>query len=169
MPERIQGSVRKLLNFVGSYRHVVDAQGRIQLPKPIRRTLAGDGQKVLIVTRGLDGCLTAYTLREWRQLHERWQRAVSEPEARSERQSIRLITSQAAESAIDAQGRISVPSDLLKSVSIESEVLVVGALDRVELWNPLAFESAMSEVEGDFYQNGDGFVLASELYGELDD
>ena len=108
MPEKFITTGRRATNFVGSYLHVVDSQGRIQLPKGIRAALPSD--RTLIVTRGLDGCLNGFPMQEWRRYHEMWKQAVAEADAREARHRIRLITSQAVETQVDAQGRISIPA-----------------------------------------------------------
>ena len=169
VPERFTSGGRRPINFVGSFLHVVDAQGRIQLPKGIRKAVPSEAQKTLIVTRGLDGCLNAFPLQEWRKYHEIWKQAMSEIDAREQRNRIRLITSQAAETTIDAQGRISVPGELLKAVSISGEVLIVGALDRIELWDPETFRQAIVEVEESFGADGEGFFVPEDLQSHFDD
>ena len=150
MAEREHAGGRRAPNFVGSFRHAVDAQGRIQLPKPIRRAMPLETQRTLIITRGLDGCLTAFTIQGWRAYHEEWARAVGDAGARVERHRLRMVTAHASEVQIDAQGRVSVSADLLATVGIESEVLVVGALDRIEFWNPNVFAQIMAEMEDTF-------------------
>lgn len=50
----------------------------------------------------------------------------------------------------DKQGRILVPAWLQKAASLENSVLMVGNLDRIELWNPARFAQAMEDTQGDF-------------------
>lgn len=147
------GIVRRGPNFVGSYRHIVDSQGRVQLPRAMRRAMTPEAQNTLIISRGLDGCLWAYPLDAWQRLTEQWEQAVADSSASEQRHKIRLITSQAAATEIDSQGRISVAPNLLKVAGIRKEAMIVGSLDRIELWDPKRFERAMVEVEDSFEQN----------------
>jgi MraZ protein len=52
----------------------------------------------------------------------------------------RLLVGEASDSPIDAQGRILVPTLMRREADLETKVLVVGVLDRIELWNPERFE-----------------------------
>ncbi len=60
------------------------------------------------------------------------------------------IVSNAVEVVPDKQGRILVPAWLQKAASLENSVLMVGNLDRIELWNPARFAQAMEDTQGDF-------------------
>ena len=60
------------------------------------------------------------------------------------------IVSNAVEVVPDKQGRILVPAWLQKAASLEDSVLMVGNLDRIELWNPARFAQAMEDTQGDF-------------------
>ena len=145
MDLRSLGIVQQEHNFVGSYRHVVDAQGRIQFPRALRRGIHSEAKDTLIVTHDPDGCLAAYPLNEWDQIRELWQQATSDPGARRARNMIRKVLANAAEARIDAQGRISISSELLDKVGIDGEAVIVGAFDRIELWAPARFDEAMEE------------------------
>ena len=72
---------------------------------------------------------------------------------------LRRITASAVEIEPDAHGRIRIPGWLLKQAGLEDTVLFVGALDRIELWEPRRFEAHLDEREGD----DDGF--AAQIFG----
>jgi MraZ protein len=54
----------------------------------------------------------------------------------------------------DAQGRILIPSRLQEAANLSGQVLLVGAIDKVELWNPGAFEGAVEGKEAEFERYG---------------
>jgi MraZ protein len=58
---------------------------------------------------------------------------------RSDRNRARIWASNSAEVEIDRQGRMPIPAHLRSFAGLEAEVLVHGAIDRVELWNPAAW------------------------------
>ena len=64
-----------------------------------------------------------------------------QPEARPH---VLGLTASATEAAPDKQGRILVPQRLLASA------LLVGALDRVEIWDPARFEGAVGQRSQEF-------------------
>ena len=53
--------------FMGEYNHTVDEKGRLIIPVKFRDELGSE----FVVTKGLDGCLFAYDLTEWRVLEEK--------------------------------------------------------------------------------------------------
>jgi MraZ protein len=58
---------------------------------------------------------------------------------KSARNQARLWASNSYEVEIDRQGRMAIPAHLRLFAGLESEVLVHGAIDRIELWNPPAW------------------------------
>jgi MraZ protein len=75
---------------------------------------------------------------------------------RAERNQARIWAANSAEVEIDRQGRMPIPSHLREFAGLDAEVLVHGAIDRVELWNPTAWaervmpeESWLLEGEGE--------------------
>lgn len=115
--------------FMGEYRHNLDAKNRIIIPSKYREELGS----TFIVTRGLDGCLTLYTLEKWDGIFNQLKKLPSTK--RESRLYIHMLTSQASECEIDNQGRISLPSYLIKEAKIEKECVVVGVGDHVEIWD----------------------------------
>ncbi len=55
---------------------------------------------------------------------------------RERRNIVRYFYSSATEVKPDAQGRITIPEDLCKAAGLETEVVVAGAGDRIEIWPP---------------------------------
>lgn len=127
-----------MANFMGSFSHSVDHKGRVNIPTKFRKhipTEADDDH--LVITRGLDGCLFAYPIHEWRRVDEKL-RSLPLTQQKT-RHFIRMLTSQATTLSVDKQGRIAIPKNLLDLAKIESDVLFVGTLDHFELWNPEAY------------------------------
>ena len=81
-----------------------------------------------------EGCLALWDPEEFdRQMAVMLERAES---GRANRNRARLWASTSHEVEIDRQGRMAIPAHLRAFAGLESEVLVHGAIDRVELWNP---------------------------------
>ena len=72
---------------------------------------------------------------------------------------IRRITSQATEVGPDKQGRILVPAWLQEAADLKGSVMVIGALDRIEIWNPSVLAKAESGRDDDFSE------LAPKIFG----
>jgi hypothetical protein len=56
--------------------------------------------------------------------------------------------SRAADCEIDVQGRILLPQALRQAASLVRDALVVGVLDRLEVWSPELWEGFVREAEG---------------------
>lgn len=123
---------------MGSYTYSVDHKGRVNIPTKFRKSLPDETEEILVVTRGLEGCLFAYPLEEWQRIEEKL-RALPVTQQNA-RYFVRMLTSQATTVSIDKQGRIALPKPLLDIAKIETDVLIIGALDRFELWNPTVYE-----------------------------
>jgi MraZ protein len=144
------GATPRQRDFVGSFLHVVDSQGRVQLPRALRQALGSSARDTLVVTRGLDGCLAAYPQDRWRSVREQWMEAARKTDGRWARNLIRCVTSYAIKTRVDAQGRINLSPDLLDLAGITDEATIVGALEWIEIWSPERFALAIDEVDDNY-------------------
>lgn len=130
--------------FKGTYRYRIDPKGRLPVPPPFRRALGESGDSTLVVTL-LDQCLAAYPPGEWSRLESqlRGLPAFSKPV----KAVTRLLTSRAADCGLDAQGRILLPPALRRAAGLVREAVVVGVLNRFEVWPPEAWDSFLRESE----------------------
>jgi MraZ protein len=127
--------------FVGRYEHSLDMKGRVILPAKFRTHFEQGG----FLTEHSEGCIALWTLGEF----ERQMDSMQEQSAQGqvERNRARLWASSSAEVEIDRQGRMPIPAHLRTFAELESEVLVLGVIDRVELWKPAAWEERVQPEE----------------------
>ena len=130
--------------FIGEYQHNLDAKGRIIVPSKFREEL----HTTFILTRGLDGCLTIYSLKQWEKLFEEVNKLPTTKKAA--RAYVRMLTSTATECTLDSQGRIQIPSFLSKPVNISKECVVIGANDHIEIWDKKTWEDYYLEASDNF-------------------
>ncbi|MBR4469887.1 MAG: division/cell wall cluster transcriptional repressor MraZ [Erysipelotrichaceae bacterium] len=130
--------------FIGEYQHNLDAKGRIVIPGRFRDEL----HSTFILTRGLDGCLTIYSMEQWEKLFEEINKLPTTKKAA--RQYIRMLTSTATECSVDNQGRIQIPQFLSKPVNISKECVVIGANDHIEIWDKATWDSYYLEASESF-------------------
>ena len=52
----------------------------------------------------------------------------------------RFIGSESVQVALDKSGRICLPEEMAKAVDIKDEAILVGLLDRFEIWNPERYQ-----------------------------
>ena len=136
--------------FFGRYEHSLDAKGRVILPARFRVQFGPQAY----LSKYQDRCLALWTSDEFdKQLAEQEQR---QELGRVERNVARLWSSGSAEVDIDRQGRLAIPAYLREfaRLEVESPMLVVGTLNRVELWNPaewaLRVEPAESQLTDEY-------------------
>ncbi len=130
--------------FIGEYSHNLDAKGRIIIPSRFRDELHAS----FILTRGLDGCLTIYSLEQWNKIFEQINKLPTTKKA--VRQYTRVLTSNACECQLDNQGRILIPNNLAAPVGIKKECVIVGANDHIEIWDKQTWENYFEEANESF-------------------
>lgn len=131
--------------FLGSYLHQIDEKGRLNLPASFRRDAP---DQPLVLVHVFPDALTLYPEPAWAEVEGRLRELLRlQPQARA---YVLSVTANAVEVAPDRQGRILVPQRLQEAVGLEGPTLVVGAIDRIELWNPDRFQATVSSQATDF-------------------
>ncbi len=117
--------------FLGQYSYTLDGKGRVTIPAAFRKAL--EGEKV-VVTRGLDRCLTVYPISVWQEIAAKVNALpITDPKGRALR---RLLFADAVDAALDRQGRLLLPERLRAYAGLERDVVVVGLDHFIELWHP---------------------------------
>lgn len=134
-----------MATFLGSYTYTLDDKGRVSLPAPFRREA---GEQRFVLLQVYSPALALYPEAAWREVEERLRGVIrNDPDARM---WVLSLMSSAVEVTPDAQGRILVPAKLQEAAKLSGQVLMVGAIDKVELWNPAEFEAAVSGTQTEF-------------------
>jgi len=137
-------------SFKGSYEYSVDSKGRINIPARLRKYVTPEANDTFVITRGYEDCLFVYPLDEWNKLEESI-RSLSAADPKH-RYFMRALLERATESQLDGQSRITIPKELLQLASIENEVLIIGVLERIELWNPGVYRT-YQKAQAESYEN----------------
>jgi MraZ protein len=128
--------------LLGEHEHALDDKNRLTLPAKLRAEFE-DG---VFVTRGLDGCLTAYPRAAWEQLVERIRSL--DPLAPGSRVMQRHFFAGATQAELDKQGRLVLPAALIEHAKLGREVTVAGVYDHLEIWDRAAWRQQLQQVEG---------------------
>jgi len=129
--------------FKGTYRHRIDPKGRVPVPAAFRRGAGGPLDSVVVTV--LDQCLAAYPPAEWTRLEA--QLAALPAFSKPAKALTRLLTSRALECDLDVQGRILLTASMRAAAALGHEVLVIGVLNRFEIWAPDRWEAFVAESE----------------------
>ena len=129
--------------LIGEYEHTIDAKGRLSMPSKLRRDMG----EVFIVTKGLDGCLFAFSQDEWKNFETKLKSLpLSDKNARN---FVRFFLAGATECEIDKQGRFLIPSNLREAGKLEKEAVIIGVGTRLEIWNKEIWTSKDEEISAD--------------------
>lgn len=130
--------------FFGTHTPRLDDKGRLFLPAKFRDEL----QEGLVITRGQERCLTVWPVAEFHALTEQFRQApVTNKGARD---YLRMLFAGASDETPDKQGRITIPPMLREYAALRRECVVIGAMNRVEVWDAQAWEQYSGEQEQAF-------------------
>lgn len=122
------------MRFVGTFRPKLDEKGRLFLPAKFRSRLA----EGVVVTQGLDRCLFVWPPEVYDVEAEKV--AARPMTSRAGRSYQRMFFAGADEVTPDKQGRISISAEQRAFAGLERDVVVIGVSNRLEIWNPAAWE-----------------------------
>ncbi|MBM4152447.1 MAG: hypothetical protein FJ220_02855 [Kiritimatiellaceae bacterium] len=129
--------------FVGSFHHSLDPKRRLTIPSDWR-AMMGATPRLYAFPHPERKCLYLYTLAEMNR-RLRQLRGASGSDAMAE-QAVRAMTASADALLVDVQGRVRIKDELLAHVEVQSKVVLVGTLTRIELWSEENFDMALPAV-----------------------
>ncbi len=129
--------------LMGEYEHTLDAKGRISMPAKLRKDM-GD---TFVLTKGLDGCLFAFSKTEWLNFEEKLKSLpLSDKNARN---FVRFFLAGATECEIDKQGRFLIPNNLREAATLTKEAIIIGVGTRLEIWDKSTWNKKDKEISAD--------------------
>lgn len=128
--------------FSGKYYYTVDEKGRLMMPSLFREIISSNYSRGLYITNAaFDRCLHIYPYEEWNRLEEKVR---SLPKMLEEvRFFMRRVVASAQECQLDKQGRILIPAAHREDAVITGDVVIVGQIDKIELWNRKEWDAAI--------------------------
>jgi MraZ protein len=135
--------------FIGRYEHSLDDKGRLILPSKFRSSFEHGGY----LSEYQDGCLALWTPETFEQQMES---ILARSEAsRSDRHLARVWASNSHELDIDRQGRMAIPARLREYAGLAGDVLVIGVIERVELWSRERWDAKVAQAEASLTEGDD--------------
>ena len=126
---------------MGEFNHSIDPKGRVIVPAKLREQLGDE----FVITKGLDGCLFGYPMDEWKKFEEKLQ---SLPlNTKDARQIVRYFLAGATTGEIDKQGRVLIPQVLREFASLNKDVVLTGAGNRIEIWNKETWDDMVAKYD----------------------
>jgi MraZ protein len=122
------------------YRHGVDEKRRVQVPAKWRPDKEGVELTMILWPKHQAGsCLRVLPPLEMAQMM-----ADIDAMPNGDPNKVvlkRFIGSESVQVSLDKAGRICLPDEMARAAGIKDEVVLVGLLDRFEIWNPTRYET----------------------------
>ena len=113
------------------------------MPAKLRQDM---GDK-FIVTKGLDGCLFAFSQNEWLNFETKLKTLPLSD--RNARNFVRFFLSGATECELDKQGRFLIQNNFRRAANLQKEAVIIGVGTRLEIWNKDTWESCDENISAD--------------------
>ena len=131
--------------FLGEYSYSLDSKGRINMPARFRQALSKNNKNTFVSTRGMDSCIWVYPLSQWFEI-EKGLRSLSSL-SRIHRTFVRNTARYATPSTYDKQGRINLTPSLINFASLKKDILIIGMVNKMEIWDPKELIKVDAKVE----------------------
>lgn len=133
-----------VLDFAGEFKCSLDNKNRVNIPSNLRKLFTPEAENTLVITRGFEGInLYAYPLNEWQRLTNLLR--TLNPLEKKTRDFIRQFVGVAFYATLDSQGRTMLPERVLHMGKIEKDLLIIGSLTKLEIWNPDIYNKYLEE------------------------
>ena len=138
--------------FLGTQSPRLDDKGRMFLPAKFRERLAGG----LVMTRGQERCLYVFPMAEFERIATAMN--TTPVTSRAVRDYQRVLLSGASDEIPDKQGRVTIPQLLRDYAGLSKECTVIGAGNRIEIWDTQAWNDYLAGAEQPFSEQAEEVV-----------
>ncbi|MCF8469009.1 MAG: hypothetical protein K9G33_16555 [Sneathiella sp.] len=130
--------------FLSTYVNKIDKKGRVSVPARFRVILAEKGLESIVLLPTINGdAIDACGMDVMEGLLEKI--GGFDPLSEDRESFADALMSDAVELAIDGDGRIMIPADMLRNAGIDGLCAFVGRGDSFQIWQPEAFEVRKKE------------------------
>jgi transcriptional regulator MraZ len=132
------------MSFLGTYSPRLDDKGRLALPAKFRPELEGG----LVICKGQDRCLFVFPTVQFDRFTESL--AAAPLTDKRVRDYGRTLFASASNETPDGQGRITVPPLLRSYAGLSKDCVVIGANNRIEVWDAEAWQTWSAQADEAF-------------------
>jgi len=151
-----------MIGFIGEYESTIDAKGRFLLPAGFKKQLPEQESYVFVINRGFEKCLTLYPIQSWEPIFsEISQLNDFDPKVREFR---RYFLNGAVQLELDSAGRVLLPKNLLEHASLEKDIVLVSAVNKIEIWDKNKYQQFFESFSPEAFSN-----LANEVMNKKKD
>ncbi|NLL63362.1 MAG: division/cell wall cluster transcriptional repressor MraZ [Ruminococcaceae bacterium] len=121
------------MDFLGLYKHSLDAKNRIFIPSKYREYLGG----TFVICPGADKSLYVYSIEEWEKVAAQVKALGSTPELRRYKRS---FFERADMVELDKQGRFTIKAELKEYAHLDKDIVIAGSGNKFEIWDAESYE-----------------------------
>ncbi|MEX1203427.1 MAG: division/cell wall cluster transcriptional repressor MraZ [Ferruginibacter sp.] len=145
-----------MIGFLGEFEATIDAKGRFLLPAGFKKQLPQDTAAKFVINRGFEKCLTLYPLQSWEPIFSQISQLNDfDPKVREFR---RYFLNGAIEVELDSAGRFLLPKNLIGHASLEKDIVLVSAMNKIEIWDKEKYNQFFESFTPEAFSN-----LANEV------
>lgn len=146
-----------MLSLIGNFEVALDAKGRITFPAGLKKQLPEQDVMSFVAYKGFDNCIELYTENEWEKIQSKLSKlSVLNPKLVKLK---RLMLSTSARLELDSAGRMLLPKNMIAAVALKKEVVILGQIDKIEIWDKQQYDTYLDANIGDLSD------LATEIFG----
>ena len=151
-----------MTGFLGEYEATIDSKGRFLLPAGFKKQLPQDAAAQFVINRGFEKCLTLYPQQSWQPIFSEISLLNDfDPKVREFRL---YFLNGATEVELDSAGRLLLPKNLLAHASLEKDIVLVSAFNKIEIWDKIKYNEFFESFTPEAFSN-----LASEVMNKPGD
>ncbi len=132
--------------FIGEFFYTLDDKGRVNIPAKFRKATSENADNTYIIQHGRDKCLYIYPMDVYENKIIEIIDKLSEADP-LHRAYMSMLGSKSIDATLDKQGRIMIPPKFLEYAGIQKDVHIVGAYNRIEVWDPKTRAQYIQEIE----------------------
>ena len=136
--------------FQGHVNTGLDDKSRIIIPAKFRKHILPEANNLMNVTLGRDNCIWLFPSNEWSKVLASV--SSTDPYSDEDVELRRRMLFYSDDLAIDSQHRILIPQEMISLVGIDKEIMMIGQIERIELWNPETYDEYIKS-RPDTYEN----------------
>ncbi|MBF5059795.1 hypothetical protein [Candidatus Neptunochlamydia vexilliferae] len=150
--------------FNGSTHSKLDDKNRFVLPQQMRYGLVENGNLEFTIALGLGGALAIYRRSDIDKIIKKFQ---AKQHVAKYQKFFTLFFSTLHHATCDKLGRVVLPPVLKKAAGIDSEIVIAGVLNKIEIWPKEKYERELESFLGG--EDGDLAQMTEEAFALLDE
>jgi MraZ protein len=127
--------------FRGHFDYSLDAKNRLTVPPKFRATFSSG----IVLAKGLEPCIALWTPEQFEAWTDSFLSSLN-PVSAERRKLTRFFAGSSFDAELDSAGRVTLNAPLLTHAGVDKEVVIVGNLDHLEIWDRKAWQDDQDQL-----------------------